>query len=97
MCNCTYVRTEWDPGKARLNARKHGISFAFVTRVFLDPDVVVLQTIRERDNEARSKAIGRIEGRLYTVVFILRDEACRIISARRSNPKEERSYADHPL
>jgi uncharacterized DUF497 family protein len=20
--------TEWDPGKARLNARKHGISFA---------------------------------------------------------------------
>lgn len=26
--NCTYVLTEWGPGKARLNARKHGVFFA---------------------------------------------------------------------
>ena len=28
MYNCAYVLTEWDPAKARLNARKHRVSFA---------------------------------------------------------------------
>ncbi|BBF80905.1 BrnT family toxin [Asticcacaulis excentricus] len=36
----TRLRFEWDDAKALSNKRKHGISFALATRVFLDPDVL---------------------------------------------------------
>ena len=82
--------------KAAANEAKHGVPFAFAARVFLDPDVQIIEPVRERDNEARSKAIGCIDGRLFTV-FTKRGETCRLISARRSNRTEERRYANHPL
>ena len=31
------IRFEWDPGKARTNQRKHGISFEDAMHVFDDP------------------------------------------------------------
>lgn len=40
----------------------------------------------------RREAIGTIDGRLFTVVFIMREDVCRIISARRANAKEEAIY-----
>jgi uncharacterized DUF497 family protein len=33
-----------------------------------------------------------IEGRLYCVVYTMRDSVCRIISARRANAKETKAY-----
>jgi hypothetical protein len=42
-CVATYVvayvvEFEWDSAKAKLNLRKHGVSFEDAARVFLDPD-----------------------------------------------------------
>jgi uncharacterized DUF497 family protein len=88
---------EWDDVKAAANEAKHGVPFTVATRVFLDPDVRIIETVRERDNEARSKAVGRIDDRFFTVVFTKRGKICRLISARRSNRTEERRYANHPL
>jgi len=36
--------------------------------------------------------IGRIEGRLYVLIYTLRRDEIRIISARKANPREVRSY-----
>ncbi len=47
---------------------------------------------READGEARRKAIGLIEGRVFTVVYVQRKEATRIISARRANATEKKAY-----
>ena len=85
---------EWDDTKAATNLAKHKVSFPFVTRVFLDPDVTVIPTIRPEDGENRYKAVGRIEGKLYVVVFVMVGATCRLISGRRANAKEDRSY-DH--
>ncbi len=46
----------------------------------------------KRTGEARRKAIGLIEGRVFTVVYVQRDEAIRIISARRANATERKAY-----
>ena len=36
--------------------------------------------------------IGMVDGKLFTGVFVWRDEAPRFISVRRSNDGEERAY-----
>ncbi|WP_369695939.1 BrnT family toxin [Phenylobacterium aquaticum] len=45
----------------------------------------------------RRKAVGVIEGRLFTVVYTLRGAVIRLISARRCNVQEARRYGPlHP-
>ncbi len=86
---------EWHDTKGAANLAKHGISFEAAIKVFGDPDAVTLQTLRIVDREARFKTIGRIEGKIYTVIYTRRGDAYRLISARRSNAKEDRAYAAH--
>ncbi len=83
---------EWDHAKAASNLAKHGVPFDYATRVFLDEAVVDFDASREADGEARRKAIGLIEERVFTVVYVQRGEAIRIISARRANAMERKAY-----
>ena len=83
---------DWDPAKDAANRDGHGIAFEEATAVWLDPHVVLVPTLRERDGEPRYKAIGMIGGRLFTVVYVDRDGITRLISARRANRQEKRTY-----
>jgi uncharacterized DUF497 family protein len=83
---------EWDDAKARSNLTKHGVPFAYATRVFLDPNLVEFDASHTGDAEVRRKAVGTIEGRVFVVVFTDRAGVRRIISARRANMKERRAY-----
>lgn len=86
---------EWDPAKDEANRFKHGLRLAFGVRVFDHDDHVVLASHRQIDGEERYKAIGLVEGKLYTVVHVWRGEAVRLISVRRSNAGEQRDYDRH--
>ncbi|MBL0408277.1 BrnT family toxin [Microvirga aerilata] len=86
---------EWDDAKASANEAKHSVRFDYAAAVFLDDDRLDLDTTRADDGEERRKAIELIDGKLYTVVYTLRGSVCRLISARRSNAKESRSYGYH--
>lgn len=88
---------EWDDAKAASNEAKHAISFPIAVRVFEDADCLVVDASHLDDGEPRLKAVGVIQERLITVVFTLRGNLCRIISARRSNGKEERSYGNRSI
>jgi len=85
---------EWNEVKERLNQAKHGLSFEEAKNIFADPDVVILEASRDKDGERRFKAIGSLHGRLFVVVFTERSPTRRIISARRTNLKEDRVYGD---
>jgi len=94
------VRFEWDPAKAAINLRKHGISFDIAMLAFADPFAITGQ-IRIEDGEQRWQTIGRVEGHLVLLVaHTIRDddedgqpvEVIRIISARRADRKERRRY-----
>jgi uncharacterized protein len=82
---------ESDDVKAASNLAKHGVPFDYATRVFLDEAVVDFDASREADGEARRKAIGLIEEHVFTVVYVQRKEAIRIISARRANGTERKA------
>lgn len=52
----------------------------------------MVPTIREGDEEDRYKVIGLVNGKLYTGVFVWRNDVPRFISVRRSNGSETRRY-----
>ncbi len=83
---------DFDPAKDEANRRKHGVPLMLGVRVFDDPEMVVIPTIREGDEEERYKAIGLVEGRIYTAVHVWRETLVRLISVRRSNAGEQRDY-----
>jgi uncharacterized DUF497 family protein len=90
------ARFEWDEDKDRANQRKHAVSFATAARVFDDPQVVILSD-RIVNGEERWQAIGLIDGiHLLLVAHTDRsstqEEVIRIISARKADRSEERTY-----
>lgn len=90
------MRIEYDPDKDAANRLKHGVPLAFGARVFEDEDVEITPTIREGDEEERFKAIGYVDGRLWTAIHVWRDGVIRFVSVRRSNGGEQRDYGSDP-
>lgn len=80
---------EWDPAKSEATFADRGIDFAFAVRVFQGP---VLETVADREGEARVRAVGEIDGVFYTVIYTVREGRYRIISARRAWKNEQREF-----
>ena len=83
---------QWDPEKAASNLQKHGVSFDYATRVFLDPRRQDGVDKRHRYGEERRITVGVIEGRVYVVAYTRRRAAIRLISARKANARETQKY-----
>ena len=84
---------DWDPMKARLNLRKHGVSFAEAGSAFLDPLAVVLSDPDHSKEEESFVLLGMSDRRrLLVVVYTERGERIRLISAREANRQERRDY-----
>ena len=92
---CAYnssVDYQWDRDKARVNLKKHGIDFADAVGVFADP---LALTIEDSDTpeETRWLTLGTdFFGRMLVVVYTYRQEAIRLISARKATKKERECY-----
>ena len=89
---------DWDPEKSDENFVRRGFDFAFAALVFASTYVEVDDTRRDY-GERRVVALGVADGIPVTIVFTDRvgDERAivrRIISARLSNRKERRRYAE---
>ena len=86
------MRFEFDPQKAADTLHKHGVSFADAEGVFGD----VLAIHREdagAQGEARYIGVGMSSaGEILVVCYTLRDEAIRLISARRATKREVKAY-----
>lgn len=86
------MQFEFDPAKDEANRFKHGLRLTFGVQVFDDPWLFLSPTIRIGDEEERWKAIGRVDGKLYTAIHVWRGDLVRFISVRRSNAGEQRDY-----
>ena len=86
------ISFEWDEQKSANNQLKHGISFKFATRVFLDKNCIKFLDTRKDYGEERYIALGSIQRRIFVVVFTHRGNNLRIISARKANEREQRAY-----
>jgi uncharacterized protein len=82
---------EWDERKRQANLAKHGVDFRDVTELF-DGDTVEIVDSRQDYGETRINSLGEIEGRIYVVAYTWRGVNRRIISARKANAREQRTY-----
>lgn len=86
---------EWDEDKAKINLRKHQVSFQEGATVFNDPLVATLPDPDHSHNEQRYIAIGRsVQGRIRVVVFTERGDKIRVISCRKATSRERKVYEE---
>ncbi len=87
------METTFDSSKDVANLAKHGISLAMAG--MLDwPEVMAYVDSRRDYGEVREVGFGVIENRLYCVVFTQRGNAMHIISMRKANKREVKSYVE---
>ena len=89
------LRFEWDPHKAALNLRKHGVSFEDAVGVFSDERARLIDDPDHSIDEERFLILGLSSAlRLLVVAHCYRVEenVIRIISARKATAAERRSY-----
>ncbi|KXU39017.1 hypothetical protein AXE65_10785 [Ventosimonas gracilis] len=86
------MKIEFDPAKDAINRNKHGISLGEAARI--DWDNVVAWPDRRFDyGEDRISGLGYLGDRLYAVIFVDRGDIRRVISLRKANKREEKTYA----
>ena len=89
------LRFEWDERKANANARKHGVTFEEARTVFVDERAKLIDDPDHSDDEDRFVLLGLSSAlRLLLVCHCYREEGgtIRIISARKANGRELKSY-----
>ncbi len=86
---------EWHDDKARMNLKKHGVSFKEASTVFGDPLALTIPDPLHSEGEDRFITLGESHRRrLLVVVFTERRDKIRIISARVATRGERRDYEE---
>ena len=83
---------EWDDAKARRNYNRHGVTFEIARKAFRDPFMVEILDSREDYGEERYLLIGLADGQLLSIIYTMRNQRFRLISARRANRDEQDHY-----
>jgi uncharacterized DUF497 family protein len=89
------VLLEFDAAKSAKNLKERGIGFERFADMDLETSVIV-EDARADYGEHRVRLFGAIDGRLHVAVITYRGDRVRVISLRRANRREERTYAKEP-
>ena len=86
---------EWDAGNIGKNWVKHGVSNAECEEVFFNTPLLIRPDSAHSREESRNAAFGRTDAeRPLFVVFLVRNNCIRVISARDMTDKELEVYRD---
>ena len=86
---------EWDPRKAEINLRKHGVSFTEAGTVFGDDLAITVPDPDHSNDEDRYITIGWSDRRrLLMISHTDRGNRIRIISARELTKAERKEYEE---
>lgn len=86
---------EWDKGNLDKNLIKHDITNRETEEVFGNNPLKIFPDLKHLEQEQRFVAYGVTnQNRKLAIVFTLRKEKIRVISARVQNKKERRIYEE---
>jgi uncharacterized DUF497 family protein len=86
---------DWDGGNADKNWLRHRVSQAECEQIFFNQPLVTAEDDLHSYDESRHYALGQTDaGRLLFLVYTLRNERVRVISARDMTPRERKEYED---
>jgi len=84
---------EWDKGNTDKNMQRHGVSDSECEQIFFNQPFISGADDRHSQDEPRDYALGKTDaGRRLFVVYTIRDQLLRVISARDMNKKEKQAF-----
>ena len=90
------VGFDWDDGNLLKNWEKHGVSASECEQVFFNLPLVTSSDVVHSDYEARFYTLGKSDaGKHFFIVFTVRNNLIRIVSARNMNSKERKAFKYH--
>lgn len=96
LAECTGF--QWDAGNTEKNWLHHRVRRGECEQVFFNRPIRVAPDLKHSDREKRYAALGQTSsGRLLTVVFTIRNECIRIISAHAMNRRERSIYEQEEI
>lgn len=84
---------DWDSDKNLSNISKHSIDFKDIPKVF-ENEMLIKKDLRQDYGEDRLIGLGILLDLVIVVVWTLRNNKIRIISARQANKNEREIYYD---
>jgi len=94
LANCTGF--EWDKYNSEKIRKKHDVTSVECEQVFFNLPVIAGNDEKHSETENRFYVLGQTDsGRLLFLVFTVRKDKLRGISARDMNKKERRVYQTH--
>jgi uncharacterized protein len=88
-----YRGFQWDEGNTEKNWIKHNVSRGETEQVFFNRPLVVVEGEQRAELRSRYVALGQTDaGRQLFIVFTIRDDLIRVISARPMSRRERRVY-----
>ena len=89
------VGFDWDEANFYKNIGKHNVFATEAEQVFFNHPLVVKRDLKHSQNEERFYALGRTHhDSLLFIVFTVRSDKIRVISAREMTKREVRVYED---
>jgi uncharacterized DUF497 family protein len=83
---------EWDEGNSRKNEKKHGVTDREAEEIFFNKPLIVVPSSKG-GAKIRYAALGKTYGsRLLAVIFTVRANMIRVISARPMSRNERKLY-----
>jgi len=87
------VGFDWDDGNKQKNWEKHQVDFRECEEVFFNQPLLIKEDSKHSSQEKRFYVLGRSDiGRTLFLVFTLRNNKIRVISARDQSKKERKIY-----
>ncbi len=83
---------EWGDAKSDACFAQRGFDFVHAIRAFLDSNRLISRDSRRDYGEERYRLLGMIEGRVFVVIFTIRNSIIRVISARKANKRGVEEY-----
>ena len=88
---------DWDDGNILKNEIKHGLKWQVIEEVFFNEPLIIVEDFKHSNSsECRCLALGKIDdGMLISVIFTIRENKIRVISARDMSNKERAFYEEN--
>lgn len=84
---------DWDEGNIHKNENKHGLRWTMIEEVFFNDPLLIVEDHKHSEQECRCVALGVNDNTdKITVIFTLRENKIRVISARMMSKKERIVY-----
>lgn len=85
---------EWDKGNIEKIANKHKLNIKIIEEVFKNEPIYFFEDEKHSQTEKRHGVFGLTNnGKILSIVFTIRKDKIRVITARSISKKERRAYA----